>query len=135
MEPAVARDRLAAARVGRLATSGPDGPHIVPICFAVEAGVLYTAVDRKPKSGRPLRRLENVRSDPRVSVLADHYEEEWSRLWWVRADGRARVLESGPERAQALAALSRKYEQYRRDPPDGPVLAVSLERWRSWAGS
>jgi PPOX class probable F420-dependent enzyme len=108
---------------------------VVPICFVLAAGVLYSAVDRKPKSGRPLRRLENVRRDPRVSVLADHYEDDWSRLWWVRADGRARILDATPERELALAELARKYPQYRVDPPDGPVLAVDIDRWSTWTGS
>ncbi len=98
----------------------------------MEGDVLYSAVDRKPKSGRPLRRLENVRQDARVAVLADHYEEDWSRLWWVRADGRARILAEGAERDAALERLKGKYPQYRQEPPDGPVLAIDVERWSSW---
>lgn len=133
MPEAHLRERLAAQRVARLATSGPGGPHIVPICFALEGGFLYSAVDSKPKSGRPLQRLANVRSDPRVAVLADHYEEDWGRLWWLRVDGRARILEPGGERDRALGALSAKYEQYLDDRPEGPVLAVALERWRYWS--
>jgi PPOX class probable F420-dependent enzyme len=134
MEPALARERLASARRAFLATAGPAGPHLVPICFALAGDVLYSAVDAKPKSGRPLRRLENVRTDPRVAVLADHYEDDWSRLWWVRADGRARLLSAGAELDRALAELAGKYLQYRSAPPPGPVLAIDVDHWSSWSG-
>jgi PPOX class probable F420-dependent enzyme len=127
--PATAEQRLAAARVGRLATVTTDGrPHVVPVCFALDAGRIYTAVDAKPKTTQALRRLENVRATGRASLLVDHYEEDWSRLWWVRVDGAAEVLEPGAGR-EALAA---KYEQYRAAPPAGPVIAISPDRWRSW---
>jgi PPOX class probable F420-dependent enzyme len=127
--PATAEQRLAAARVGRLATVTADGrPHVVPVCFALDAGRIYTAVDAKPKTTQALRRLENVRATGRASLLVDHYEEDWSRLWWVRVDGAAEVLEPGAGR-EALAA---KYEQYRAAPPAGPVIAISPDRWRSW---
>lgn len=135
MESSLARERFGAARRAHLATSGASGPHLVPICFALAGEVLYSAVDHKPKTGRPLRRLDNIRAEPRVSVLTDHYEDDWTRLWWVRADGRARILEGGDERAAALAVLTAKYPQYRAEPPDGPVLAVDVERWSSWSGS
>jgi PPOX class probable F420-dependent enzyme len=127
--PATAEQRLATARVGRLATVTADGrPHVVPVCFALDAGRIYTAVDAKPKTTQALRRLENVRASGRASLLVDHYEEDWSRLWWVRVDGAAEVLEPGAGR-EALAA---KYEQYRAAPPAGPVIAISPDRWRSW---
>jgi PPOX class probable F420-dependent enzyme len=130
--PATAEQRLAAARVGRLATVTADGlPHIVPVCFALHEGRIYTAVDAKPKSTRSLRRLENVRATGRASLLVDHYEEDWSRLWWVRVDGMAEVLQSEP----AVAALAVKYEQYRSARPAGPLIAITPERWRSWVAS
>ena len=128
------RARLANARVAHLATAGPGGPHVVPITFALTREGLYSAIDWKPKSGRHLRRLENIRADPRVAVLVDHYEDDWRRLWWVRVDGTARILTSGPERSLALAALVEKYEQYRRRPPAGEVVAVTPERWSGWTG-
>jgi len=125
--------RLAAARVARLATTDPDGrPHLVPIVFAIEGDTLYSAVDRKPKRSRKLRRIENARARPDVTILVDHYEEEWSGLWWIRLRGRARVLDEGEERAHALALLSAKYEQYRSEPPDGAVLAVDVTEVREW---
>ena len=127
--------RLTAARVARLATTDPDGrPHLVPIVFAVEGDTLYTAVDQKPKRSRRLRRIENARARPDVTILVDHYEEDWSRLWWIRLRGRARVLDDGPERERALELLVEKYPQYRREPPDGPVLAVDVTEVRDWAG-
>jgi PPOX class probable F420-dependent enzyme len=127
--------RLIAARVARLATTDPDGrPHLVPIVFAVEGDTLYSAVDRKPKRSQTLRRIENARVRPDVTVLVDHYEEDWGRLWWIRLRGRARVLDEGDERERALALLADKYPQYRAEPPDGPVLAVDVAETREWAG-
>jgi PPOX class probable F420-dependent enzyme len=127
---ASAEERLAAARVGRLATVTADGePHVVPVCFALAGGRIVTAVDAKPKATRALRRLENVRATGRASLLVDHYEEDWTQLWWVRVDGPAEVAEAA---ADALAALAAKYEQYRAAPPDGPVIALRPDRWRSW---
>jgi PPOX class probable F420-dependent enzyme len=125
--------RLTAARVARLATTDPDGrPHLVPIVFALEGDTLYSAVDRKPKRSSTLRRIENARLRPDVTILVDHYEDDWSRLWWIRLRGRARVLDDGEERDRALSLLARKYPQYVREPPDGPVLAVDVSDVREW---
>jgi PPOX class probable F420-dependent enzyme len=125
--------RLTSARVARLATTDPDGrPHIVPIVFVLEGNTLYSAVDRKPKRSTKLRRIENARARPDVTILVDHYDEEWNRLWWIRLRGRARVLDDGDERERALALLADKYAQYRSEPPDGPVLAVDITETRTW---
>jgi PPOX class probable F420-dependent enzyme len=125
--------RLAQARVARLATIDPDGrAHLVPIVFAVEGDTLYSAVDRKPKRSRTLRRIENARARPDVTVLVDHYDDDWSRLWWIRLRGRARVLDEGEECERALALLIAKYPQYRADPPAAPVLAVDVVDVREW---
>jgi PPOX class probable F420-dependent enzyme len=130
------RQRVREARVGRLATVGDDGrPHLVPLCFVLDGDVLYSAVDDKPKRSKRLKRLENIRGRPDVAVLVDHYDEDWKRLWWVRLDGRAAVLDDGPERERALLLLREKYEQYRSQPPTGPVIAVRVERWRGWSAS
>jgi len=129
-------DRVERARVARLATVGPDNrPHLVPICFVVDGDVVYSAVDRKPKRSPNLKRIENVRDNPRVTVLVDHYDDDWTQLWWVRLDGRARVLTEGQERERALALLEAKYPQYSAEAPEGPVLAIDVERRRSWAHS
>jgi PPOX class probable F420-dependent enzyme len=125
--------RLTAARVARLATTDPDGrAHLVPIVFALDGDTLYSAVDRKPKRSSKLRRIENARARPDVTVLVDHYEENWSDLWWIRLRGRARVLDDGEEHDHALALLQEKYPQYRAEPPEGPVLAVDVTEVREW---
>jgi PPOX class probable F420-dependent enzyme len=125
--------RVRAARVAHLATTDPDGrPHLVPIVFALDGDTLYSAVDRKPKRSSRLRRIENARARPDVTVLVDHYEENWGRLWWIRLRGRGRVLDDGEEHDHALALLQVKYPQYRAEPPDGPVLAVDVTEVREW---
>jgi PPOX class probable F420-dependent enzyme len=130
--PAIAEARFAQARIGHLATVTPAGrPHIVPVCFALHDGMLYTAVDRKPKATTSLARLENVRATGRASLLVDHYEEDWANLWWVRVEGAAEVLQSTP----AIDALAAKYPQYRERRPEGPVIAIAPERWLSWVAS
>jgi PPOX class probable F420-dependent enzyme len=126
--------RVTAARVARLATTDPDGrPHLVPIVFAIEGDRLYSAVDRKPKRSSRLRRIENARGRPDVTILVDHYEDDWSRLWWIRLRGRARVLDEGPEHERALELLREKYPQYQSEPPEGPVLAVDVTDVREWS--
>ena len=133
MEPAVRRDRLAAARVARLATVTAEGrPHVVPCCFALTGDTVYSAVDAKPKTTLALRRLTNLRANPQASLLVDHYDEDWATLWWIRVDGDGRVVEDGPEHAAALAELAAKYEQYRRQPPPGAVVALDITSWRAW---
>jgi PPOX class probable F420-dependent enzyme len=132
LPPAIAEERLALARIGRLATVTAAGrPHIVPVCFTLHQGRIYTAVDAKPKATTELARLENVRATGHASLLVDHYEEDWSALWWVRVDGAAAVIDS----EQAIDALAEKYEQYREARPPGPVIAIAPERWRSWIPS
>jgi PPOX class probable F420-dependent enzyme len=128
--------RLAEARVGRLATATPDGvPHVVPVVFALSGRTAYWAVDDKPKRSRRLKRLANIGVNPRVELVVDGYEEDWTALWWVRAAGTARVVEDQEERGRALALLAAKYPQYRRSPPEGPVVAVDLARVSGWRAS
>jgi PPOX class probable F420-dependent enzyme len=137
VEAAEARQRLSGARVARLATADTAGrPHLIPICFAVAGETIYSAVDHKPKRTTRLRRLRNIASNPRVAVLADHYEDDdWSALWWVRADGAGRILDaSSTEARRAVELLSARYLPYRQSPPSGPVLAVDVERWSGWRG-
>jgi PPOX class probable F420-dependent enzyme len=128
-----ARRRVGAARVGRLATVRADGtPHVVPICFTIVGDRVVSAVDEKPKTTPKLQRLANVEANPAVTLLVDHYEDDWTRIWWVRADGRARVVEQGPVRDDAVAALRSKYEQYERVGITGAVLVIDVERWSGW---
>jgi PPOX class probable F420-dependent enzyme len=129
-------EEVARARVARLATLDADGrPHVVPIVFVLVGDSLYSAVDAKPKRSRTLRRIENARERPEVTVLVDRYDEDWSELWWVRIRGRARVLDDGEEAAAGLGALRAKYAQYREQPPGPPVLAIDVEDWRTWSAS
>jgi len=131
-----ARQRFGGARVAGLATMSPEGqPHIVPITFAVDGDVIYTAVDFKPKSTPRLRRLSNIHANPRVAVLADHYDEDWSALWWVRADGMAAILDSRPEMTAPAELLTGRYPQYRNNPPAGPVIAIRVARWTGWSAT
>lgn len=134
MDEQEAWERLRSARVGHLATCGPDGsPHVVPFVFAFDGQTLYWAVDQKPKRSRDLKRLSNIRTNPNVEVVVDGYREEWSELWWVRAAGTARILEpNDDEWDRALALLAEKYPQYRDDPPPGPVVAIDITRFVSW---
>ncbi|HEY3764496.1 MAG TPA: TIGR03668 family PPOX class F420-dependent oxidoreductase [Gaiellales bacterium] len=133
LHPDEARELFATARVARLATVGSDGaPHIVPICFALAGGTVYSAVDGKPKRTPALARLRNIDSEPRVALLADHYDEDWARLWWVRLDGKARLVSGTREREQALRALTERYAQYRDCAPQGAVIAVEPVRWVGW---
>lgn len=130
MNETEARAVFANARVARLATLTPGGaPHIVPICFALDDDVIYSAIDDKPKRTKDLQRLHNVASDARVAVLADHYDESWEELWWVRADGRARVVSADEH---AIALLARRYEQYREHLPRGDLIVIDVQRWSSW---
>ncbi len=130
------RHRIKTAMVARLATVGPDGrPHIVPITFATADGSLYFSVDQKPKRTKNLQRLRNIVANPAVSVLVDHYEDDWSSLWWVRVDGTARIVEKGPEFDEAMSLLSARYEQYRSNRPEGPVVEIKVERMTGWSAS
>jgi PPOX class probable F420-dependent enzyme len=130
------RRRVVEGRVAHLATIDTNGrPHLIPVCFALDDETLYSAVDQKPKTSPRLRRLDNIRQQPSVAVLVDNYDEDWSRLWWVRLRGEARVIEEGPERDRALELLLEKYAQYRESPPGGAVIAVSIDEWRGWTAS
>jgi PPOX class probable F420-dependent enzyme len=122
--------------VAILATLRPDGsPHLVPIVFAISGGRVITAIDGKPKQHVTPGRLLNIRADRRVSVLAHHYEDDWSRLWWVRIDGTARVLGRGDGYSQGLAALRERYGQYRTTPLPGPVIVVDPTAVNGWSAA
>jgi PPOX class probable F420-dependent enzyme len=133
MSASLPADDFAAARVAALATVGADGaPHLVPVVFAVHGDVIYTAVDAKRKTTHRLRRLANIAANPRVSLLVDHYDDDWTHLWWVRADGVATVHDSGEQMAAGYGLLREKYHQYERLALNGPVVTVDVSRWASW---
>ncbi|MBI2167974.1 MAG: TIGR03668 family PPOX class F420-dependent oxidoreductase [Actinobacteria bacterium] len=126
------------ARVARLATTAADGQiRIVPCAFALVGAavddVVYSAVDHKPKQTRELARLRDIEERPAVALLIDHYEDDWTQLWWVRLQGRGRVLRAGDERELAVARLTTKYPQYQAQHLDGPVIAVDVDTWRGWS--
>ena len=130
------RRRIAEASVGRLATVDGDGrPHVVPIAFAEDDENLYFAVDQKPKRRRDLKRVRNIAGNPHVSVLVDHYEDDWTRLWWVRVDGVANVIAHEPDARRAIDLLVAKYPQYAQERPLGPVVAISIETMIGWEAS
>ena len=122
--------------MARLATADAAGrPHVVPVTFALDGETAYTAVDHKPKRTTALKRLANVRARPDVSLLVDHYDEDWDCLWWVRLDGCARVVDDGPEHDRGVELLVAKYEQYRARPPAGPVILIEVTGRRTWDAS
>lgn len=127
--------RFSAARVARLATAGPDGaPHLVPLVFALAEDTIYSCVDFKPKRTTALRRLKNIAANPSVSILVDHYDDDWDQLWWVRVDGVAEVLDATTaEGTAAIDTLATKYPQYAARRPHGPVIAVRSLRWHHWS--
>jgi len=127
------KTRFTQSPVARLATITPDGlPHLVPVVFAVHGDVIYTAVDAKPKTTQRLRRLANIESNPQVSLLVDHYAEDWTQLWWVRVDGIAEIHRDGTVLHTGHRLLRAKYPQYQSVPLNGPVIAVTVGRWSSW---
>ena len=129
-------DALSSARVGRLATVGDNGAvHLVPFCFAVVTGLIVSAVDHKPKRTVRLQRVRDIESSGRASVLVDHYEEDWSRLWWIRVVGRAAVHEPGSDVDRAARrALVEKYAQYADRMPTGPVYSIAIDEVSAWRG-
>lgn len=133
--PAAVIERFAAARVARLATLHDGAPRLVPVTFAWQGGTLVWAVDdHKPKRGRRLRRLADIDADPRVSLLVDHYDDDWRRLWWVELQGTAAEL-GGPAAEAAIDALAARYRPYAERRPPGPVVAVTPVTWRWWSAS
>jgi len=136
MDAAAMRTAVDTARVGRLATVSAHGlPHIVPVCFARHDEVVYSAVDHKPKRTSRLRRTANIEATGSACLLVDAYDEDWSTLWWVRLDGKGRIVTSHTEVERAIGALVDKYPQYRDHLPAGPVLALDVIRWTGWSAA
>ncbi len=131
------RRRVEGAPVGRLATVRPDGrPHLVVVTFAwLGAETLVSAVDAKPKRSTELQRLRNIEQSPAASLLVDHYDDDWTRLWWVRLDGDAEVVRAEPHRTEAVRPLVAKYAAYRDAPPAGPAIVLHVRSCRSWSAS
>jgi PPOX class probable F420-dependent enzyme len=137
-----ARSRFVSAKVARLATVREDGsPHVVPIVFALLGNRVVHVLDAKPKSTDDpwkLQRIRNIVREPRVTILADSYDEEWANLWWARADAIATVLlpsADGGDCAEAVDALAERYPQYRSDRPTGLVIVATVIKWTGWSTS
>jgi PPOX class probable F420-dependent enzyme len=136
VETAELRRRFASSPVARLSTVRPDGrPHLVPIVFALVGDMVFSAVDAKPKRSTDLQRLVNVRAEPRCALLVDHYDDDWRRLWWVRADGHGEVVDVPPAGHPGIQALVQRFSQYRDEPPSGPLLVVTVQRWTGWTST
>ncbi len=134
------RRRITRARVAHFATSDGKTPSVVPVCFVLLGETLYHAIDGKPKSVNPgqLRRVKNVRANPRAALLIDEYLEDWRRLWYVLLRGKARIVDRGPEQERAILALRKKYPQYRTTVPlaaDALVIAIDVRRLQHWRSS
>lgn len=127
---------LAAAPVGHMATADADGaPHVIPVCYAFDGRAIYSVLDRKPKSAAltRLRRVKNIQANPQVSLVVDHYEDDWRRLGYVLVFGRAELLLDGDERVAAVRLLREKYQQYRdMDVDENPVIKIVPERIVGW---
>jgi PPOX class probable F420-dependent enzyme len=137
MTKAEAKARFAEARVAVLGTIGPKGaPHLVPVVFAMEGERIHLAVDDKPKRSGELARVSNLRRDPRCSLMVHGYEEDWRRLWWARADGRATVTDDAPGLERTFALLRDRYPQYRQGTRIiGPAMVVEVLRWSGWSAA
>ena len=124
--------------IGHLATADGYGrPHVIPVCFACDGQRIYSVLDAKPKIGslRSLRRVRNILANPQVSLVVDHYEADWSKLWYLLVHGRAELLEPCDEQAAAIALLRAKYPQYREmELDDNPVIRITPERATGWTG-
>ena len=137
--PGAVQKILKAAKVARLATSDAKGrPHVVPVCFAYDGKLFYTAVDQKPKRvpRERLARLQNIRAVPRVALLIDHYDDDWTQLWYILIRGKAKLIPKSAQKecARAIRKLRAKYPQYTRGllPDDAPIIRITPERTTSW---
>lgn len=134
LEPDICRERFAAGRVARLGTIDAEGrAHLVPVVFALDGEVAFSPIDHKPKTTPDLVRARNIARDPRVTLLVDHYEDDWTLLWWVRSRGLGEILERGSAWQTAVDALTVKYPRYRDEPLTERILAISISEWSGWA--
>jgi PPOX class probable F420-dependent enzyme len=123
------------SRVARLATADARArPHVVPVTFAIRGDTIATAVDHKPKSTKALKRLRNITENPNVTLLVDRYDDDWSQLWWARADGEAEITEA-TDHPNLVDALAGKYPQYRDHPPADALIVIHVHRWSGWSAS
>ncbi|HXR71301.1 TIGR03668 family PPOX class F420-dependent oxidoreductase [Actinocrinis sp.] len=129
-----ARERFADSPVAVLGTTDEDGiPHLVPVTYLVSGDKVFIAIDGKPKRSQDLKRLRNIAANPRVCLLAQRYDDDWTRLWWARADGTACIVEPDDVSFGVFGGLAERYPWYRTNPPDGPVIVVTVDKWSGWS--
>ncbi len=128
---------LRSARTGHLATADAKGrPQVVPVCFVFDGQAIYSVLDAKPKTTplRQLRRVKNILANPQVSLVVDHYEENWDKLQYILVSGDAELLESDEKWAVAIAMLREKYPQYQAmDLDQSPVIKITPVRYSPWS--
>lgn len=120
-------------RRGVMSTVAADGSaHSVPVVFVVVGDEIVTPIDHKPKSGKVMARIRNLERDPRVTLLVDRWDEDWTRLAWVMARGAARVDEVYPD--DLLRPLNARYPQYEPDERHDALVRIRPTRflWWSW---
>jgi PPOX class probable F420-dependent enzyme len=130
--PDWAEELLRTSRVGHLGfVDDADRPRVLPITFALAGDVVWSAIDSKPKRSAEPARVRWLRRRPRAALVVDRYDDDWERLAWVQLLGAVSVLEldDGPAGVEALTA---KYEQYRDEPPPGPLLRLDVDRVLHW---
>jgi len=135
--PGLFKKKLSSARVARLATIDGRSPYLVPVCFAFDGKHIYTAIDKKPKKSgvKELQRVRNIRVNPRVALILDEYDEDWSKLWYILVRGRADLIkDSERDRSRAIRLLRRKYPQYRTGllADDARVIRITPEKIVCW---
>lgn len=122
-------------RIAHLATADRTGtPHVIPVCFCLNAQSLYITIDEKPKrTDIAPKRIRNIQENPAAAVSADHWDEDWTRLGWIMLKGSAEILQHGSEHDDAHDRLRQRYAQYRTmDLAPLPVIAVRISRVLSW---
>lgn len=127
-------------RVARLATADRDGqPHVVPICYALLDDDLYFVIDDKPKrTHHQLRRLQNIRDNPRVAVVIDDYNDDWTQLAYLMLRGNAMLIEDAGDFDRALRPLRQRYTTYRDMAltfAGHPMVRIHIEQASFWRGA
>ena len=141
METAVDKDALhwlSSQKVAYLATTDVHAqPHLVPVVFVRMDEDIFICIDEKPKKHRFLKRLANIKANPKISLLVDNYDDNWQELRWVRVDGTAVLLENTDESRvvfeSVISTLRDKYPQYQTmDLSRGPLIRITINAIASW---
>jgi PPOX class probable F420-dependent enzyme len=131
-------DFISAAVIAHLATVSAAGePHNVPLCFWFDGARFYFVIDEKPKRkiGIAIKRMKNIAQNPRVALLIDHYDDDWTRLAYVLINGAAKVVEDAAEYSRAIENLRAKYPQYgnmQLSSERNPLVRIDPDRVHAW---